>query len=518
MSLFWNKQKKKEVEETKQPCIQVQDAGWKNAEEPFIAPNVRILAVDDNDMNLQLVCGILKSTKMQVDTAYNGVEALERLEKEPAGTYHMILLDHMMPELDGVETIREIKKRGLCPGVPIAVVTANAVEGAEERYQEEGFNAYLPKPFGSKQLKTMIRTLLPPGLIGELEKKNAAGQQNEQAHIVIVDDDMVNLRIAEKILANRFAISCVKSGAELFEFLEHEIPNLILLDIHMPKMNGFEVMEKLRQSEHYREIPIVFLTADDDRESEIRGFKEGALDFITKPFVAEIMIQRVGRILELDRLQKNLQAEVEKQTARAEERRRKVERLSLQIMETLASTIDAKDKYTNGHSYRVAEYSREIAKRTGMSEKEQEDIYYMGLLHDIGKLGIPDAIIRKSQGLTNEEYELIKSHPVIGGDILKNMSEIPGIEMGARWHHEKYDGTGYPDGLKGNEIPLVARIIGVADAYDAMASKRSYRDVLPQDVVRAEVEKGSGTQFDPVYAKIMLDMIDEDTDYKMCEH
>lgn len=220
---------------------------------------------------------------------------------------------------------------------------------------------------------------------------------------------------------------------------------------------------------------------------------------------------------ELERLQKNLKQEVKRQTREAEERRQQVERLSAQIMKTLAHTIDAKDKYTNGHSIRVAEYSKEIARRLGKSEEEQQDIYYMGLLHDIGKIGIQDNIITKTSGLTDEEYTLMKHHPVIGADILKNMSEIPGIDAGARWHHEKYDGTGYPDGLKGEEIPEVARIIGVADAYDAMASKRSYRDVLPQEVVRAEIEQGKGTQFDPVFADKMLEMIDEDKEYQMRE-
>ena len=141
----------------------------------------------------------------------------------------------------------------------------------------------------------------------------------------------------------------------------------------------------------------------------------------------------------------------------------------------------------------------------------------MGLLHDIGKIGIPDDIISKKSELSEWEYYVMKSHPQIGEEILKHISEIPGIETGARWHHEKYDGTGYPDGLKGKEIPLAARVIGVADAYDAMASKRSYRNVLPQEVVRAEIEKGKGTQFDPEIADKMIEMIDEDKEYKLRE-
>ena len=222
-------------------------------------------------------------------------------------------------------------------------------------------------------------------------------------------------------------------------------------------------------------------------------------------------------LAELDDLRKNLQIEVKKQTKQAEDRREKVERLSEQVILTLAKTIDAKDKYTNGHSERVAAYSREIAKRMGMSEQEQQEIYYMGLLHDIGKIGISDAIINKTEKLTDEEYRMILKHPEIGEEILATISEIPGISIGAKYHHEKYDGTGYPGKVAGENIPLPARIIGIADAYDAMASKRSYRDVLPQQVVREEIEKGRGTQFAPECADVMLQMIDEDKDYQMCE-
>lgn len=349
------------------------------------------------------------------------------------------------------------------------------------------------------------------------ERESSQEWKDTVPDILVVDDDNMNLRIAQKMLKAKFQVDVVNSGEKALAFLKDGHPDLILLDLHMPGMDGFEVMKLLQADESYREIPVIFLTADDDRETEVRCFKEGALDFIAKPFVADIMIQRVSRILQLDRLQKNLQEEVTKQTWRAEERRRKVERMSMQIMRTLAGTIDAKDKYTNGHSTRVAEYAREIAKRIGKSEKEQEDIYYMGLLHDIGKIGIPDEIINKTSKLTDEEFEIIKTHPAIGSDILKNISEFPNIGTGARWHHERYDGKGYPDKLKGEEIPEVARIIGVADAYDAMTSKRSYRDILSQEIVRSEIEKGRGTQFDPHFADVMLSMIDEDAEYQMHE-
>jgi putative two-component system response regulator len=231
--------------------------------------------------------------------------------------------------------------------------------------------------------------------------------------------------------------------------------------------------------------------------------------------VPEVVLERIKRILSLRKLQENLESEVERRTAELEESRRKLQVLSLQVVKTLASTIDAKDRYTNGHSSRVAKYSREIALRAGKPVEFQDEIYIVALLHDIGKIGIPDNILNKSSKLTDEEYETIKQHPSIGVEILKNISEMPNIEIGAHYHHERFDGKGYPEGLAGYDIPEIARIIAVADAYDAMTSRRSYRSALPQEAVRSEIVKGRGLQFDPDFADVMLQMIDDDVNYEM---
>lgn len=176
---------------------------------------------------------------------------------------------------------------------------------------------------------------------------------------------------------------------------------------------------------------------------------------------------------------------------------------------TIASTIDAKDQYTKGHSVRVAVYSKEIARRMNKSESFQEKIYYIGLLHDIGKIGVPDEVLNKKSRLTDEEFMLIKKHPATGGDILKDFESVKGIADGARYHHERYDGRGYCEGLAGEQIPLVARIIGVADSYDAMQSNRIYRPGLTEEVILGELKKNAGTQFDPNIVPIMCEMIDD---------
>lgn len=599
-----------------------------------VAPEAKVLIVDDNQMNLDLLARCLQVTNMQIESAVNGAEAVEMVRKND---YHMILMDHMMPIMDGVEALHKMKEENLCEKTPIIVLTANAVGNVWEEYLQEGFDDYLSKPIFSRQLYGLIRKYLPEQLLeqekdpfwdklSQLDKKlgleyccgsedfykemlksylennkyediQSAYQQSDweqyrilvhalkstslsigavevsenakkleiaakearesdimanhgkvmvqyrklldqikaalqieqgavelrqeedsqKERLLVVDDDIMNLQIAERMLGTEYAVHGLESGKAALEYLKEQKPNLILLDLHMPDMNGFEVMRQIKKDERLKDIPIVFLTADNDSDTEIKGFREGALDFIRKPFVADIMLQRIKRILELDRLQRSLQTEVKRQTKKAEARREKVERLSLQTMLTLANTIDAKDRYTNGHSVRVAEYSKEIAKRVGKSEQEQEDIYYVGLLHDIGKIGIPNTIINKKTSLSDEEYEIIKTHPKIGAEILQNMTEIPGLSIGAHYHHELYNGKGYPNGLAGEEIPEIARIIGVADAYDAMSSKRSYRDVLPQAVIREEIIKGKGEQFDPVFADILVGLIDEDVDYEMRE-
>lgn len=329
--------------------------------------------------------------------------------------------------------------------------------------------------------------------------------------IIVVDDDAIILKKSWNTLTDAgFKVIALKSGKALLEYtVEHPAPDLILMDINMPEMSGFDVIQELKRSHiSWRETPVIFLTANEDEEIETQGLSLGAMDFIRKPFVPSVLVLRVKHAVELTRLQRNLESMVDEKT-------KENENLFLHVVECLADAIDAKDNYTNGHSGRVAAYSKEIARRYGYDEKQQEKIFMMGLLHDVGKIGVPDEVINKPGRLTDEEFACIKKHPAIGYKILSNIKEMPELSAGARFHHERYGGNGYPEGISGLDIPEVARIIAVADAYDAMTSNRSYRGVLPQEKVRDEIEKGKGTQFDPQFADIMLEMIDEDQEYRM---
>ena len=188
-----------------------------------------------------------------------------------------------------------------------------------------------------------------------------------------------------------------------------------------------------------------------------------------------------------------------------------------QTIRAFARTIDMRDHYTGSHSERVAKYARMLARRMKLSKETTRRVYQMALLHDVGKIGVDDTVLRKATPLSPDEYSKIKTHAMKGSEILRNITEMPELAKAARWHHERYDGKGYPDGLGGSAIPLEVRIIGVADSYDAMTSNRSYRRYLPQEVVRAEIKRNAGTQFDPQVAQCMLEIMDEDTGYTLHE-
>ncbi|PWJ70048.1 MULTISPECIES: response regulator [unclassified Fibrobacter] len=456
-----------------------------------------ILVVDDDNMSMKMTELILQENGYTAVTANSGECALEILRQ---GGIDLVLLDIEMPGMSGIETLDVIRGDQQLKDMKVIFLTVMMVEFYKQEASRLGAADFVQKP------------VLPVELVSRISKVLRA---SEKQRILVVDDDSMNLRFAKRMLGDHYEISCVSSGSEALATIGDFMPHLALLDLHMPEMNGYELLAEIRKIPQFEDLPVVFLTADNDRETEIQVFKAGALDYIQKPFIADVVLHRLNRILDLKRLQSSLQDEVEKQTAELSESRRKVTNLSLQVVTTLASTIDAKDKYTNGHSIRVAKYSRELGRRMGKTPQELEEIYFIAMLHDIGKIGIPDAIINKTSKLTDDEYNTIKTHPGIGAEILKNISEMPNMEIGAHWHHERYDGRGYPDGLKGSEIPEIARIIAVADAYDAMTSRRSYRSALPQEVVRGEIEKGKGLQFDPQIADKMLDMIDDDRNYAM---
>ncbi|MFR5324330.1 MAG: diguanylate cyclase domain-containing protein, partial [Eubacterium sp.] len=248
-----------------------------------------------------------------------------------------------------------------------------------------------------------------------------------------------------------------------------------------------------------------------NKQQEVEALQKGAADYISMPFVPEILKLRVDHLVELHYYRKELESEIKKQ-------KKKVSDLSFQAMITIAHTIDLKDRYGEGHSLRVALYSREIARRLGWTVEELENLYNVALLHDIGKIAIEDSILNKMGTLTEQEYESVKRHTKVGADIVKNTTFIPGIKEGISYHHERYDGTGYV-GLKGKDIPLIARILAVADAVTAMEEDRPFRRRLSSMELEKELISNKGKQFDPDIVNVAVEMLHEgyDVDEKLAQ-
>ena len=320
--------------------------------------------------------------------------------------------------------------------------------------------------------------------------------------ILIVDDDRLTLSTAQNLLGDTYKVVAVNSGKQAYKYLDRHTPDLILLDINMPEISGFEVMRTLQMDSRWRKIPVIFLTADRSAETEVECFRMRACDFVTKPFEPQIMLSRIKSTLELDGYRKDLQR-------RLDEKTREMERITIQAIMTVANTVDAKDDYTKGHSLRVAAYAELLAQRLGWSEDDVQNTYYVAMLHDVGKIGVPDAVLNKPFKLTDLEFRLIKNHTIMGAEILKDFKMFPNVDVGAKYHHERYDGKGYPEGLKEESIPLIARIIALVDSYDAMTSNRVYRRRLNDDVVMQELESGKGSQWDPDLVDIFIELIKE---------
>ncbi|MGL4283268.1 HD-GYP domain-containing protein [Eubacterium aggregans] len=229
---------------------------------------------------------------------------------------------------------------------------------------------------------------------------------------------------------------------------------------------------------------------------------------MTKPIVAEVLKARIKRILENEEFQKHLEKKVR-------EKPREVEIMAFQAIRTIANTIDAKDAYTNGHSERVAAYVKNLAEYLGHDTAQCENFHQIALLHDVGKIAIPEAILNKAAPLNDEEYIVMKEHTIKGGEILKDIHSIPEIEKGALYHHENYDGSGYPFGLSGEEIPYVARMIALADSYDAMVTDRCYRKAMHKEVACQRIIEGLGTQYDPQIGQCFAQMIAEEPLYNV---
>lgn len=308
--------------------------------------------------------------------------------------------------------------------------------------------------------------------------------------ILIVDDNPVNIILLKDLLEyEQYAVDTAKSGTEALQVISESLPEVILLDIMMPVMDGFQVLDHIMNNETTRNVPVIIVSAKSDEIDVRLALDKGAIDYIKKPINNVELLARVRSALRLKKVQDQLRFQNEELIRQ----NLKLER-SEQIILSLISAIEAKSSYLEGHSKNVSIIALKIADYFDISKKDRQLLKQSAYLHDIGKIGTPDGILNKPGKLTAEEFEEIKKHPDKGAKILEPLEKFQIVKNIVRHHHEKLNGSGYPDGIKGEDIDLLTRIISVADVYDALSSKRSYRDKLPLEEIKSifidEVNKG----------------------------
>lgn len=339
-------------------------------------------------------------------------------------------------------------------------------------------------------------------------RKNMTTAESNGYKIIVVDDEQgIVDSLSIFLKRSGYDFTGLTNPLEAIERVRNEHFDMMILDFMMDPIHGDEVVEEIRKFN--KDLYILLLTGHKDlappletiKRLEIQGYCEKSDKFDQLLLLIESGIKSIEQMNTIKTINKQLH-----------DKNEELERAYLDTIGILRQTVEAKDPYTRGHSDRVSEYSVLIGKKLGLDEKTLHILKIGGLFHDIGKIGIPDSILLKESKLSDEEYSQIKNHPMIGVHMLGDAAIFTDILPIVKHHHERYDGRGYPSQLVGDDIPYVARIAAVADTFDAMTSKRSYRDSLPIDVVRAEIERCSGTQFDPNIAKVFLDIMDNDFD------
>ena len=340
-------------------------------------------------------------------------------------------------------------------------------------------------------------------------RKNNLQAENSNGYKIIAVDDESGIVDSLSIFLKRsgYNFTGVTDPLEAIERVRNEHFDLMILDFIMDPIHGDQVVEEIRKFD--KELYILLLTGHKDlappletiRMLDIQGYCEKSDKFDQLLLLIESGIKSIEQMNEIKRMNEELSQTYEK-----------LEKAYLDSIQTLRYTVEAKDPYTRGHSDRVAEFSVLIGEKLNMSDEDLKTLRVGGLFHDIGKIGIPDSILLKEAKLTDDEYSQIKNHPSIGAHILCNAEVFKDIIPIVKHHHERYDGNGYPGKLKGEEIPFMARIAAVADTFDAMTSKRTYRNALDIEIVKSEIERCSGTQFDPQIAKVFLDILNNDYD------
>lgn len=326
--------------------------------------------------------------------------------------------------------------------------------------------------------------------------------------VLVVDDSPENIEALKAILAEHFTVKVATNARTgLKAAFSPRPPDLILLDVMMPEMDGYEICRQIKADERTRNIPVIFVTAKSEVEDEAHGFEMGAADYITKPISAPIVLARVKTHLALFEHSRHLETLVQERTASLQEKGRELEETRLEILRCLGRAAEYRDNETGFHIIRMGSYVRLLALKYGLPQAEAELMMNASIMHDVGKIGIPDDILLKPGKLTEDEFMVIKRHPLIGADIIgEHPSELLRLSrIVALTHHEKWNGKGYPYGLRGEEIPLAGRLTAIADIFDALTSARPYKQAWSVDDAMTLIRGESGEALDPALAALFVE-------------
>lgn len=445
----------------------------------------RILIVDDSVTIRNVLSKRLKKMGVDLTEATNGQEGFFTAF---GGEYDLIISDIDMPHMNGFEMCAKLKNTPKTSSIPVIMLSSRDKDEDIERGFKCGADAYMTKNSGPDELQSCMENVLRKSTFIK-----------ERRILVVEDNDSIREVVAGGLAKAGFQVASAENGLKALDHLNGDKPpDLIVCDLHMPEIDGMQLCKRLQDNPDWASIPLIVMSSDGDRAIMRRMLQVGASSFMIKPFNTEQLAITIEKLLS-DQFQIILQ---EKERLKTEQS------MMLGSITSLIQALEARDEYTRGHSEAVAEISVAMGKAMNFSHEELERLEIAARLHDLGKIGIRDAVLLKPGRLTDDEYAIIKTHPSIGGEILKPIPSMADIIPAVKFHHEKMDGSGYPDGLKGDQIPLWARIIAVGDVYHALTSNRPYRDPMPEDKVLSIINDSLGTHLCKDCAGVFLKLID----------
>ncbi|WP_320040297.1 response regulator [uncultured Desulfobacter sp.] len=435
-----------------------------------------VLIVDDSRSALFAVRALLSPAGIHTVTASDAFQGQEALR---TGQFDLVITDVDMPNMSGLEFCEWIKSNPETAHISVIVLSSLDTDVDIENGFKVGADAYVPKRLANKELIPRIESVM-----------NRCTFVKDKTILVVEDNKTIQMVTKQGLEEAGFKVVLADDGQHALDIIDDAVPDILLTDLNMPRVNGDELCRRLLNLTKYKFLPIVVMSSLGDKPTMRGLIREGVTAFIVKPFNVDMLVVTMEKLLS-DHFQRML-----------EERERLVleQKLTVGSIASLINALEARDKYTRGHSEAVTRLSLAIGRELGFSDTEMHRLQIAASLHDLGKIGVRDNVLLKPGKLTKEEFEHIQTHTIVVQDILKPLPNMKDVLVAASSHHERWDGTGYPNGLNGEDIPLIGRIIAVADVFDALISDRPYRDGMPVEKALQIITEGVGSHFCPTVA------------------